>query len=123
MSLLGYTWLISQFFIAENLKTNSVCLFKNITDIPCPSCGSTRSILEILKGNFLEALYINPLGFLGFAVLIIIPLWLLFDVLQKKHTLYLVFLRLEKNIKKTPIAIILILLIITNWIWNIAKNL
>ena len=50
----------------------SVCLFRNVTGLPCPFCGSTRSVGHILQGEFSAALYSNPLGYFGLGFLIVL---------------------------------------------------
>ena len=50
----------------------SVCLFRNVTGLPCPFCGSTRSVGHILQGEFSAALFSNPLGYFGLAFLILL---------------------------------------------------
>ena len=52
----------------------SLCLFRNVTGLPCPFCGSTRSVGHILQGEFSAALYSNPLGYLGLAFIILLLL-------------------------------------------------
>ncbi len=39
----------------------TLCLFKNLTDLPCPGCGGTRATLALLKGHWLAAFAFNPL--------------------------------------------------------------
>lgn len=48
-----------------------ICPFYNLTDLPCPLCGTTRSIGNILLGNFSQAASLNIMGFvlLGMGVL------------------------------------------------------
>jgi hypothetical protein len=50
----------------------SLCLFRNVTGLPCPFCGSTRSVGHILQGEFSAALHSNPLGYLGLAFLVVL---------------------------------------------------
>jgi len=50
----------------------SVCLFRNVTGLPCPFCGSTRSVGHILQGEFSAAVYSNPLGYFGLAFLVVL---------------------------------------------------
>ena len=45
------------------------CGFHQVTGHPCPTCGSTRMILSLLRGGFLEAFKVNPFLFLIVAVL------------------------------------------------------
>ena len=40
----------------------SVCLFYNLTGLPCPGCGLTRSFVCLGHGRFWEALHWHPLG-------------------------------------------------------------
>lgn len=36
------------------------CTFRELFGIDCPGCGLQRSIIELLKGNLLESLYLYP---------------------------------------------------------------
>lgn len=40
-----------------------LCLFKRLTGLPCPTCGTTRGALLILGGRPLEGFLCNPLVF------------------------------------------------------------
>lgn len=50
------------------------CGFHTVTGHPCPTCGTTRMILSLLGGRFLEALRVTP--FL-FAIVAALALWIL----------------------------------------------
>lgn len=120
----GYGWLffnISEFFKEQSLF--KVCLFKQITSIPCPSCGTTRGVISLSKGHFLEAIFTNPFSLLVAIIMIIAPIWIFFDVIRKKTTLFDFYQKTEKHILKPKIAIPLVIFVIINWIWNIAKGL
>ena len=39
----------------------TICLFKNLTGVPCPSCGMTRAFLFLGHGQILRAARLNPL--------------------------------------------------------------
>ncbi len=41
----------------------SLCLFKRVTGLPCPTCGLTRGILCLLRGRPDQAWLNNPLLF------------------------------------------------------------
>ena len=85
----GYIWL---FYNIKSFDTTNnavgVCVFKKITTIPCPSCGTTRSIVSLLQGHFSQALYINPLGIIVFIIMLLLPFWILADLFTKKTTLF-----------------------------------
>lgn len=49
----------------------TVCLFKNITGVPCPSCGMTRAFLFLGHGQIAKAAALNPLA-LPVAVLLLL---------------------------------------------------
>jgi hypothetical protein len=38
-----------------------LCTFKTITGLPCPTCGVTRTIIALSRGQLSRALYMNPL--------------------------------------------------------------
>jgi len=123
-SVAGYIWLY--YCITSNLsenKTVEVCLIKHATNLPCPSCGSTRSIISITKGNFIEALDLNPIGYVIALIMLIAPVWIIVDLISRNNALFLFFQKIETFIKKPKYAIPLILLVIINWIWNIRKGL
>jgi hypothetical protein len=37
------------------------CLFHALTGLYCPACGTLRALSQLLQGNFLSALRLNPL--------------------------------------------------------------
>lgn len=115
----GYSWL---YFSNLGDNNTEVCLFKQFTNLPCPSCGSTRAVLQLFHGNFRDAFYLNPLGYLIIALLLIIPLWITADLITAKATLSTFYQKAECFIKQKQIAIPLILVILVNWVWNIYKS-
>ena len=120
----GYIWLFINYHrsVSDSMEPG-VCLFKRITGIPCPSCGSTRSVLSILNGDFAGALLWNPFGLIIISILILAPLWILYDIVLHKDSFLQIYNRAEIFLERKWIAIILILLVIMNWIWNIYKGL
>lgn len=120
----GYTWL---YFVLSNEKSESkqiqVCLIKHFTNIPCPSCGSTRSIILLTKGNFIQALNVNPMGVIIAIIMLFSPIWIIADMITRKKTFFDFYLKVESYLKRPQYAIPLILLVIINWIWNIAKGI
>ena len=121
----GYAWLFYELARGGSGTGNTpgLCIFKHVTDLPCPSCGSTRSVVSILHGNFREALSINPLGIPVALIMLLAPLWMLYDLITRKNSLFSIYCRMETFLKKPAIAVPLICLVIINWIWNIFKGL
>lgn len=122
--LTGYTWLYLHLSNPSfRIPVTGGCILKQATGIPCPSCGSTRAVLCILHGNFSQALQWNPLGFLLILFLIILPVWIVIDILRKDDSLLRSFLQTEQLFRQKKIAIPVIVLILLNWYWNIYKGL
>jgi hypothetical protein len=120
--IIGYIWLYFWLFNHNN-KTFDVCFIKRITNIPCPSCGSTRSIISLANGNLTEAFLINPIGYIVAIIMIVAPIWIALDLIVQRKTLFEFFLKIESTLKRPKYAFPLILLLISNWIWNITKEL
>lgn len=123
-SVAGYIWLY--YSITSNVTENKsveVCFIKRATNIPCPSCGSTRSIISLTKGNFVEAFELNPIGYLVALIMLISPFWIISDVILKNNSLFKCYQILEHHLKKPKYAIPLVVLVIINWVWNIKKGL
>ena len=47
-----------------------VCMFRLVTGLTCPGCGTTRALHQILHGHFLEAFMLNPLLLLAIPFLL-----------------------------------------------------
>lgn len=121
----GYGWLLFSLHHEHEIQSQefTVCLFKKVTTVPCPSCGTTRSVIQLLHGNFLSAILINPFGIIVGLIIIIAPVWISYDFIQKKKTFYPAYLKIETILRKRKVAIVLIVLVLANWIWNVKKNL
>lgn len=125
VSSAGYAWLGWNLYnhVNHGDERFTVCLFKSLTGIPCPACGATRSIQAILQADISNALFINPLGFLLFAALIILPLWVTSDLLRKQNTFHRFYTFAEAKLAQKIIALPAIALITANWVWSICKHL
>ncbi len=121
---IGFLWLsIAYFRSSSDGGETSVCLFKRLTNIPCPSCGSTRAVLTFLKGNFSDVLRWNPFGLILLLLLLITPFWIFGDILWKKSTLFDFYTRSEQFLRKPGIAGSAVLIVLANWIWTIYKGI
>ncbi len=120
----GYIWLalISRLKPEEVGTQYDVCVIHHFAHIPCPSCGSTRSVLALMHGDIWGGLYWNPLGFVIFMVMVISPFWIACDLITRKSTLLNFFHAVESTFQRKWVAIPAILLVLLNWIWNIIKD-
>lgn len=121
--VMGVAWII----MLQNIRLSyspepDVCLFKYLTNIPCPSCGSSSSVMAIIRGDIYEAFYYNPFGFLIFAIMVITPVWITGDLLLNRSSFFHFYKYIEILLIKRWIAIPAILLVLINWAWNIKKH-
>jgi len=98
-------------------------MFKQVTGFACPSCGITRSLLQILEGDFATALAINPLGFLAAIFLFVFPFLVSYQIAFRKPIVRDCFNWFEQILKYRLVAGILIVVVLANWYWNITKGL
>jgi hypothetical protein len=108
---------------AEVTSTRTLCLFKTVTKVACPACGTTRSVAQIAQGQISRGIQLNPLGFLAALLLVASPLIVVSDLIRKKNRFYDFFKLTETTLQNRWIAFTAILLIIANWIWNIVKGI
>lgn len=118
----GYLWLGYTLFQGSS-GGPGVCLIKEVTGVPCPSCGTTRAIEALAHGNLQASFLLNPFGLLVFALMMVIPVWVVVDLLTGRTTFYRAYLLSEQILRRKYIAIPLAILVLLNWVWNIMKGL
>jgi hypothetical protein len=120
----GYIWL---YFAIENENSYEnqigVCLIKHITNIPCPSCGSTRSIILLARGNIIQSVSLNPIGVIVAVIMLLSPAWIIFDITTRRKTLFDFYQKTETVLRRPQYAMPLVMLVTCNWIWNIIKGI
>lgn len=104
-------------YLCLNSHIPVVCIFKKITNIPCVGCGSTRALICLSKGEILNALYYNPLTIILVIVFLVFMAIAVKDVVCKTSTVDKI---LHKKLSKGE-YIIIILVFIANWVFNIVK--
>lgn len=63
------------------------CLFYKATNLQCPSCGGTRCVENILKGNFKEAFLFHPIFFIAIFYLLLCNIVYLINLNKKNKIL------------------------------------
>ena len=120
----GLTWLALNVYIPSlALSGRHFCIFRAVTGIPCPACGSTRSMICLLDGDLPGALFTNPAGLILFFSMMIFPVWVIADLVLRKESFLRFYRNFERILRKRWITILLILLVLANWAWNIVKGL
>lgn len=60
-AVVSAAWLYASFDPAAEGSWFPRCVFKSLTGLDCPGCGSQRAIHALLHGRFAEALRLNAL--------------------------------------------------------------
>lgn len=125
-SFCGYAWVTWNVIKGcDHRDMLTPCMFKQVTHIPCPSCGATRSLIYLINhGDVTQAFLINPIGIVLFIAMLIIPFWIIVDILLKSSSFYRAYQYMETVLKqKRWLSVSLISVVLINWVWNIVKGL
>jgi Protein of unknown function (DUF2752) len=124
LSFAGYTWLgLNVFaFTPRATDTYTVCPIKNVTGVPCPACGTTRSMLSMFNGDVSESVNHNPLGLLMMVLIIVFPAWIILDLIRQKNYFHSFYNKVERAFERKIVMIPSVLVIIAIWAWNIYKD-
>lgn len=63
--ILGILLILAYVALARELLPIPLCPSVIFSDVPCPTCGITRSMWNIFHGDWIQAYQLNPLGFLA----------------------------------------------------------
>lgn len=87
----------------------TVCLFRNLTGHPCPTCGSTRMLTALLQGHLLESFLYNPFMFItGMVVVVLLLLRVGFS--------RVIYREVSPGIRRFFLAVLLLLFLL-NWFY------
>jgi hypothetical protein len=114
----GVAWLVVD---CVTDGTWTPCLFKLLTGIPCPACGSTRAVLALLRGE--DVLAYNALGIFTFAAGLLTLAVLCRDVIIGSDSLFQGWRRAEQFVRQPLVAAAGIAVLASNWMWTIARGL
>jgi len=100
--MLGAGWLLPIISFAPD------CVFKGLTGIPCPTCGSTRSVVHLAHGDILTALALNPLTTLCLLAAIVYFIASLISVTFDLPRINFIFADKEKNVMRAGVVMVLL---------------
>jgi hypothetical protein len=114
--------LLLSFLVPINRLVLFECPFLNITGLPGPFCGFTRSIWAISAGDWVYATVNCPLAWLLYAALVSVFAWnagcMLFGTQASKGSIFS-----PARVRANRVAGIIIALILLNWIYRLCLGL
>jgi len=93
------------------------CPLRDMTGVPCPTCGGTHTAVALAHGRWVDAFAANPLVALA---LVVFGIWLLAGVLTTMAPGLRRDLVLTSREKRTA-RILAIFLILAAWVWEIIR--
>jgi hypothetical protein len=119
----GAAWAVLSFRFSPFLQPLwKGCFMKQFLHLPCPSCGTTRSVLSLAQGQWTDAFFFNPLGFVLGPLLLVLPFWWAFDLWTGRQGLWNAYQQCSRKFSTPNIWIPTVFLLLLNWFWNIAKG-
>jgi hypothetical protein len=95
------------------LELAPACAFKALTGLPCPTCGSTRSIVHLSHFRFFSSLAMNPLLFVSFLAAVVA---LLYGVITLVFGLPRINVMLSDR-EKDRVRAAALLVLLFNWLY------
>lgn len=107
----------ASYLLSPNVRFFTVCPFRLLTTLPCPSCGMTRAFIALAHGQLLAAMHYNVASPFLFSATIVIGL--LGAIQSWRDADYLA--RLWRAGKRLLISLVLLLMAIA-WIGNLSRR-
>ena len=79
------------FLKTEYIKILPECWIYKTTGLLCPACGGTRCIINIFKGNMIEAFLVHPIFFISIIYLITINIIYIINIGKKEKILTYIY--------------------------------
>jgi hypothetical protein len=93
-----------------------VCVFHELTGLPCVTCGMTRCAIQFFHGHLLAALKWNPLVFALLCGVVAFDLYALVTLAMRGPRLRIVFPQVERKYARGVIVAVLAL----NWFYLVS---
>jgi hypothetical protein len=93
----------------------TLCVFKGLTGLPCPTCGSTRALGRLFALDFRGALALNPFTTV---VAVVVAAWALVDLVLLRR-------RRALGLEVSPplaraLRVLALVLFLANWLYLVA---
>jgi hypothetical protein len=99
---------------ALHIPRHSLCLFKDLTHLPCVFCGLTRSFVLIGHGQWRESLHYHLLGIPFYLLMVSIAL---LGVLVPQQAA-----RLIRLLTRRHAVYLLIVILLLCWVWKLGQD-
>lgn len=106
---------ISRFLPVLSLSPS--CAFKSFFNIPCPTCGATRSLVHLSHGEFLQAMTMNPIVTLVIIFSVLFYFYSMVTLMFDFRRIGLILTEREKN----AMRVVAIVLLLVQWNWLIRR--
>jgi hypothetical protein len=91
------------------------CVFRDLTGMPCPTCGATRSVVHLARGEFFASFGMNPLVSLSFIIAALVFFYSLITMILGIPRIGVILSDHEKNIVRSGA----VALALANWCYLI----
>jgi hypothetical protein len=104
-------------FFKDFLGLLPQCIFHRLTDVPCLTCGATRSLVALSQFDIASSFLLNPMLLLLVVGVVAFSLVSLYSLISKKG----IAVKLNQG-QKRALRIGIIGLFITNWVYLVAAG-
>lgn len=100
--------------MGDGIRSQSICLFKNLLHIPCLLCGLTRSFVLISQGHWQSSMQYHLLGIPAYLTVSFTALFGLISPSWVKRSL--------DRLMTRPALFIILIAFAVCWVWKLARN-
>lgn len=118
ISFISLSLIIASLYLDTSPLPFNTCLFKLVTDLPCPSCGLTHSFISLGHRHLKEAFFYNIMGPFLYLFTLLVLFIAFYDLFSRKNILFQLWDKFRNYI-----LIIVIALALFSWAWNIYKRI
>jgi hypothetical protein len=106
-------------FATERVMQLAHCPLRDLTGLPCPTCGGTHAAVSLAHGRLAEAFSTSPLVAGG---AILFALWLIAGVITTLVPAWRRSIELSPGEKRTA-RVLAVLIGVCGWIWVIRQSI
>ncbi len=97
----------------------TLCVFKGLTGLPCPTCGSTRALGRLVALDFAGALAMNPFTTV---VAVVLAAWGVADLGAPVAPSRRRPRRVTRSASASPLRVGALVLFLANWVYLVAAG-